>query len=332
MKKRYSIKKIQRIAIIRTDRIGEVLLSTPIIEALYKRFPGAKIVFVTSSYSSDIVSDRPDIDKVIIFDTFSRRLPIWSAINLANKLKADDFDMAIILNPHKILHLGCFLAGIPIRVGFNRKWPFLLTHKIEDNRDRARMHEVEYNLELLRIIDIYTDRLSPSMPITSESSLYVDGILNQTGIKSSNKIVVIHPGSSNTKKQWGIENFKKIVEALPETGNIDIVIIGDSSEKHLGAEMVSGRDKNVHDMTGFFTIKQLAAFLKRADLLITNDNGPMHIAAAVRTKVLALFNKDAIGSNPIRWCPYGDGHTVFYKDFADLKPKEVIEAVKTILK
>ncbi len=331
MKKPHNFKKIQRIAIIRTDRIGEVLLSTPVAEALYKRFPGAKIDFVTSSYSSDIVSGRPDIDKVIIFDTFSKRLPIWSAVNLANKLKTGDFDMAIILNPHKVLHLGCFLAGIPIRVGFNRKWPFLLTHKIDDNRDSAGMHEVEYNLELLRIIDIYTDKISPSMPITSESSLYVDGILNQAGIKSGNKIVAIHPGSSNTKKQWGIGNFKKIAEVLSETDKIDIVVIGDRSEKHLGAEIVSGRSKNVYDMTGLFTIKQLAAFLKRADLLITNDNGPMHIAAAVGTKVVAIFNKSVPGSNPVRWGPYGEGHTIFYNPLDKISPKEVIMAAKDAL-
>lgn len=332
MKKIPRLDHIKKIIVIRTDRIGEVLLSTPVIEALYKYFPGVKIDFVTSQYSTDIVSDRTDIDEVIIFDTFSKRLPVWSAISLADKLRSKRYDMAIILNPHKILHLGSFLAGIPIRVGFNRKWPFLLTHKAGDTRDAARMHEVEYNLELLRIIDIYVDKLCPFMPVLSKSSFYTEGIFNQRGIKSGSKIVVIHPGSSNTKKQWGIDNFKKVAEALSETGNIDIVIIGDRSEKHLGAKIVPGRKKNVHDLTGLFTIKQLAAFLKKADILITNDNGPMHIAAAVGTKVIALFNKDAYGSNPVRWGPYGYGHTVFHKDFADITPDEIVNAVKTILK
>jgi ADP-heptose:LPS heptosyltransferase len=84
-------------------------------------------------------------------------------------------------------------------------------------------------------------------------------------------------------------------------------------------------------MTRLFTIKQLAAFLKRADLLITNDNGPMHIAAAVGTKVLALFNKDVIGSNPIRWAPYGEGHTIFYNPLDKISPEEVIRAAKDAL-
>ena len=124
MKKNPKSKNIRKIVVIRTDRIGEVLLSTPVVEALYKRFPGSKIDFITSPYSLDIISDRPDINEVIGFDTFSKRLSVYSAIGLANRLRPKCFDMAIVLNPHKILHLGCFLANIPIRVGFDRKWPF----------------------------------------------------------------------------------------------------------------------------------------------------------------------------------------------------------------
>ena len=332
MKKLHNCKKMQRIVVIRTDRIGEVLLSTPVIEALHKRFKDATIDFVTSPYSVDIVSDRVGIDKVILFDTFSKRLPVWSAISLASKLRSECYDMAVILNPHKILHLGCFLAGIPIRVGFSKKWPFLLTHRTDDNRDEARKHEVEYNLELLRIIDIYADKISPLMPVLSKSSSEVGSILNKAGIKDKNKIVAIHPGSSNAKKQWDIKNFSKVAKALVETGNIDVVVIGDKSEKHLSEYVVLGAGKNTYDLAGLFTIKQLAAFMQRADILITNDNGPMHIAAAVGTKVVAIFNKDVSGSNPSRWAPYGDGHRVFYKDFNDIKPEEITESVKAILK
>jgi len=331
MKKLHNCKKMQRIVVIRTDCIGEVLLSTPVIEALHKRFKDAKIDFVTSPYSADIVSDRIDINKVILFDTFSKRLPVWNAISLANKLRPKSFDMAVILNPHKILHLGCFLAGIPIRVGFKRKWPFLLTHKIEDNRDEAKMHEVEYNLELLRIIDIYTDKLYPFMPVLSNSGSEVDGLLNKVGIKPHGRIVAIHPGSSNKKKQWGIDNFKKVVKSLSEEGKMDVAIIGDKSEKELGSKISAGMGENVHDLTGIFTIKQLAAFLKKTGILITNDNGPMHIAAAVGTRIIALFNKDVAGSNPVRWGPCGDGHTIFYEDFDKIKPEEIIEAVNTVL-
>ena len=207
----------------------------------------------------------------------------------------------------------------------------MLTHRTDDNRDEARKHEVEYNLELLRIIDIYADKISPIMPVLSKNASEVEGILNKAGIKDKNKIVAIHPGSSNARKQWDIKNFTKVAKALAEIGNIDVVVIGDKSEKHLSEYVVSGAGKDTYDLAGLFTVKQLAAFMQRADILITNDNGPMHIAAAVGTKVVAIFNKDVSGSSPLRWAPYGDGHRVFYKDFNDIRPEEIIEAAKIVL-
>ena len=324
-------KAFKNIVIIRTDRLGEVLLATPVIEALHKRFPSASISFLTSPYSMDIVIDRPDISEVITFDTYSKRVPFWCAFSLAAKLKKRRFDLAIILNPHKVLHMACFLAGIPTRVGFNRKWPFLLTHKAEDRRGRVKQHEVEYNLELLRILDIYKSKLSPFMPVLSKSSYYVEGILNQTGITGQKKIVAIHPGSSNPDKKWQVEKFRKVAQELADTGHVDVVIIGDRKEKALAEEISSGLGKSTHNLAGIFTIRKLIAFFKKADILITNDNGPMHIAASVGTKVVALFNKDVIGSNPTRWGPYGEGHTVIYKSFDDLQAQEVIEATKKIL-
>lgn len=331
MKTPLKLKQIRRIAIIRTDRIGEVLLSTPVIEALSHFFKDAEISFVTSAYSSGIIEPRPDIKDVILFDTFSKRPPLLSALELSNKLKPGAFDIALILNPHRVLHLGCYLAGIPIRAGFNRKWPFLLTHRAHDNRAKAIMHEVEYNLEFLRIIDIYADKIPPSMPVSSKESGYVEALLKSRGIKEDSTIVSIHPGSSNAKKRWDIGNFRKVVSALSETGRISMLIIGDKNERALGKEIISGTKENVYDMTGLFTIGELAALLKASRLLITNDNGPMHMAAAVGTRVIALFNKDAAGSDPKRWGPYGEGHIVFYKPVNEITPDEVIQSSLNIV-
>ncbi len=332
MKRRNRLRDIRRIVVLRTDRIGEVLLSVPVIEALHKRFPEAEIDFVTSAYSADIIKQRPDIARIILFDTFSAKTPLWSAFRLANKLRPKAFDMAVVLNPHKVLHLACFLSNIPVRAGFNRKWPFLLTHRAEDNRDKAMMHEVEYNLRFLRIIDIYTDNTAPSMPVSGRDSSFIKEALRKAGITDKDKIVALHPGSSSAKKIWPVENFKKIAKSLSEANAAFIVIIGDEHEKPLGRKIALSLRSNVFDMTGFFTLKQLAALLKRAELFITNDNGPMHISAAVGTKTIALFNKDSQGSSPKRWSPYGEGHIVFHKPLNQISPEEVARAALDALK
>jgi heptosyltransferase III len=331
MKNANKPQNVQDIVILRTDRIGEVLLSTPVIEALKRNFPKARINFITSPYARDIISDRADIDKVLTFDTICNKASSFDAFKLAKKLSMLSCDMAIVLNPHKVLHLGVFLAGIRYRVGFERKWGFLLNAKAEDTRDKAKMHEVNYNLQLLRLLDIYEEGIMPFMPVLSKSSFYVKGLLEQTGVTGKKRIVAIHPGSSNPSKIFPIDKFKEVIKALVEPGAIDIVIIGSREEKALCAKIKSGLGRDVHDLSGLFTLRKLAAMCKASDLFITNDNGPMHIAAAVGTKVLALFNRDAVGSNPLRWGPYGEGHVVIYKSFKSITPDEIAEKAKAML-
>jgi len=331
MKNHNNLNSIRNIVILRTDRIGEVLLSTPVIEALKRRFPKASVSFVTSHYARDIVVDRSDLSEVITFDTIAKKLSLWKAFELAGKLKKHSFDMAVVLNPHKILHLAVFLAGIRYRVGFDRKWGVLLNAKTQDKRHEAKMHEVDYNLQLLKVIDIYEENIYPFMPVLSRGSYYVNGLLAQTGVTGSKKVVVIHPGSSNPGKRYPADKLKDVVRGLVKTGNVDIVIIGSKDDKILCDSIKADFGNEVHNLAGLLSLRELAAILKVSDLFITNDNGPMHIAAAVGTKVLALFNKDAIGSNPVRWSPYGKGHVVLYKSFNNITPDEVIQATKEIL-
>ena len=116
-----------------------------------------------------------------------------------------------------------------------------------------------------------------------------------------------------------------------ETGGIDVILVGSRDEKVLCDDIKSGFGNGVHDLSGLFTLGQLAAVLKASNLFITNDNGPMHIAASVGTKVVALFNKNVIGSNPTRWGPYGEGHIIIYKNFDDITPDGILEhAVKSL--
>jgi len=329
MKAKTKLSSIKRIVILRTDRIGEVLLSTPVITAIKRSIPHASISFITSPYAMDIVFDRDDLSEVLAFDTTLSKPVLWHAISLAAKLRKRSFDMALILNPHKLLHLGCFLAGIRYRIGYDRKWAFLLTHRVKDEKAQSAMHEVEYNLGFLKILDILEKDIAPSLPLSKESSLFVDKIFSNSGLlkTAEKKIVAIHPGSSNASKRWPIEKFKEVIKAFIHEGDKEVVLIGDKSEKALCNQIGHDLSQGLHDFSGLFSLKELPVFLKSLDLLITNDNGPMHIAAAVGTKVVAIFRAEATGSNPRRLGPYGEGHATL----VDPSPEDVIETVKRIV-
>ncbi len=302
---------IKNIVIFRTDRIGEVLLSTVCIDALRGHFPRSSITFVTSHYAKDTVSGRDNIDEVFIFDTITKGNLFLKLIKLLSYLRKRRFDLAVLLNPHKILHLGCFLVGIKYRLGYDRKWGFCLTHKIEDKKYECKKHEIEYNLDLLKIIGVKEEVIPPHLAIFKEDFDYVDRLIKQSGLDNNKPIVAIHPGSSNPQKRWPKDNFSSLIGKVKANLDCNVVLLGGKEDKKLVLDILSGCDQAALDLTGVFRIKQLAAFFKKCALFIGNDAGPMHIAAAVGTSVIALFGN---ASNPTRWRPWGKGHTVLYKE------------------
>ncbi len=320
---------IKRIVIFRTDRIGEVLLSTICIDALKKRFPQCHITFVTSDYAKDIISGRDDIDEVFIFDTLTDSNLSLRLIKLISYLRKRSFDLAVILNPHKILHIGCFLAGIKYRLGYDRKWPFCLTHRIEDRKYECKKHETEYNLDLLRIIGVEEEVVPPHLPIIKAGQDYIKRLVKQSGLDNGKPIVSIHPGSSNRAKRWPPEKFSLLIKKIKTNFDCNIVLLGNKTDKELILKILSDAGQAVLDLSEAFTIKQLAAFLRKCAIFIGNDAGPMHIAAAVETPVIALFGE---ASSPTRWRPRGKRHVVLHKNnINEITTDEVTEAVSQVI-
>lgn len=319
---------IKKIVIFRTDRIGEVLLSTVCIDALKRHFSQSHITFVTSDYAKDIVLGRDDIEEVFIFDTATGDNSFLRLIKLIFYLRKRRFDLAVVLNPHKMLHLGCFLAGIRYRLGYDRKWSFCLTHKTKDKKHECTKHEIEYNLDLLKFIGVKEKVIGPHLAISKRNFDYTDRLVRQSGLDSDKPVVAIHPGTSNPAKRWTPENFSLLIKKIKDNFDCNIVLLGDEEDKELISGILSANEQAGLDLSNAFTIKQLAAFLKRVKLFIGNDAGPMHIAASVGTPVIALFGK---ASNSIRWRPWGESHVVLHKDDINaITVDEVTEAIKNI--
>ncbi|MFH0732432.1 MAG: glycosyltransferase family 9 protein [Candidatus Omnitrophota bacterium] len=320
---------ITNIAVFRTDRIGEVLLSTVCISALKNYFPKSRIIFITSDYAKDIVSGRSDIEEVFIFNTLAGQNSLLRFFKLISYLKRKRVDLAVILNPHKLLHMGCFLAGIKYRLGYDRKWAFCLTHKIEDKKGESVKHEAEYNLDLLEAVGVKA-KYEPffDIAVSAQDSDYIARALNQSGLDNARPIIAIHPGSSNPLKVWPKKHFSLLIKKLKAGLDCNIVLIGSMDDKGVISKIVSECKDAVYDLSGSFTIKQLFCFFKSCKAFIGNDAGPMHIAASAGIPVIALFGS---ASSPARWRPWGRGHIVLHKDrIEDISVDEVVEAVKSI--
>lgn len=298
------MKQYKNILIVRTDRIGDVILTTPAIEAMRANFPNAKITVLVSGMTRDLVNGNPYIDEILTDDRQGRLKDVYGFWKLVALIRSRKFDVAFIFHTKKRTNLFCFLAGIPERVGYkDRHYSFLLTKGFEDRRHLGEQHEVQYCLDLLRKMGLQVQSPSTFLPKDPKAEEWARAWL-KTNNPSGLKIVAIHPGASDSTKRWPSGCFMGLVDQLVEKHHCLVVVIGAGVAVDLACELRSQCSRPFIDLTGQTTISQIGSLLRRCHLLISNDSGPMHIGAAVGIYVIALFLRNQPGINPERWKPY----------------------------
>jgi len=313
---------VKKILVVRNDRFGEFLLIIPALRALKEKFKDAKIFAVVNPYVKELAKAISYIDEIITWE--NRKHKFREILFFSHKLRKENFDLCIIFNPSKEFNIISFLAGIPIRVGYARKWDFLLTHKIEDKKYLGLKHEIDYNLELVGIIGADTDDKSLNLEI--KEKIYIPQIDNY---KNS---VVVHPWTSDSIKQWPIEYFRDLVLRLAKELNEKVIIIGGKENLDISQKYFSDLDESIINLTGKTTLLELAVILKNSKILISLDSGPVHLASCVDTPVLAIFRNDIPAKSPIRWGPRSKKSIVIAKNnLSDITVEEVLDKVKEVL-
>jgi heptosyltransferase-2 len=336
----------KRILIVRTDRIGDVLLSTPVIRALRDNYPFAYIAMMVAPYAKDIVDGNPYLDEVIIYDKDVKHSSWASSIRFALSLKKKRFDLAIVLHPVNRAHLLTFFAGIPRRIGYDRKFGVLLTDRIRHTKQLGQKHELEYNLDLVRYLGIQPQDKNLFMPIKPESEEWVEALFKQEGINKSHRLLAIHPGASCISRIWPADRYARVADRLVESKGFKIFILAGPQTLDLKAaeDVIKYMHHPVINLAGKISLSQLASLLKRCKLLISTDTGPMHIASAVGTPQVVIFGRNQPGLSPLRWGPTSKTHRILHKevgcieclahncvkDFACLKAVTVDDVVNTV--
>lgn len=306
-------KNLKRVLVVRNDRFGEFLLNIPVFRALKETYPSVGITLVADPSVSDLVHKIPYVDEVLYWKR--TRHFIWEKAAFLFQLRRRKFDAAVILNPTKAMNIFTFLAGIPVRAGYKRKWDFLLTVTMEDTKGAGLKHEVEANLELAGLLGA----------ATGNKSICLSGIDANMG----RDLIAIHPFTSDEIKQWPIERFERLALELAAAGGRRIVIVG---KPESARDRFTASDPNIIDLIGKTSLPQLAELLSRCVVLISCDSGPVHLACCMNTPVVALFRNDIRGKNPERWGPWGSGHTVLQKsNLKDISIGEVKDTVDEIV-
>jgi len=296
------MKEFSNILVCRTDKIGDLVLTLPVANALRDNFPNANITFLVSKYASEIVQGHKAINDVMIYE------PEISVFELAKEIRKRKFDLAIVVFPVFKIALALWIARVPIRVGTGyRIYSLLFNERVYEHRKYAQKHEVEYNLNLIKKIGAEVKEIEFDLFIPDSAFEKVKNILSKHGLSEKN-FIIVHPGSKGSARDLKPERFKELVKILSQEG-FKIVLTGSDKEKEL-TSFVAGDFKNVYNFSGLFNLKELSALIKLSSLFISNSTGPLHIASAIGTPVIGFYPPIKVMS-PKRWGPYISEKLIF---------------------
>jgi ADP-heptose:LPS heptosyltransferase len=321
--------KIKNILVVRNDRFGEFLLNIPALRALRETFTNAKIIVIINPTVRELAGGITFIDEIIEWERKEHSLP--EKLGLISALRRKNIDIAIMLHPSKDFNIFTFLCGIPRRVGYARKWGFLLTHKIEDRKYIGNQHEVEYNLELVGLIGAKTEDKSLSLSIANGKT---EILLKEFKTENQDSLIAVHPWTSDPIKQWPLINFRQLAQRLINDLEVTVVIIGGKEELTKSTEFFNNLGQNrLINLTGKTSLKEAALVLKKCKLLVSGDSGPVHLASCVGTPVLAIFRNDIPAKSALRWGPRSEGSVVMQKSkLEDITVSEVFNKAREVLK
>ncbi|MFH1478945.1 MAG: lipopolysaccharide heptosyltransferase II [Candidatus Omnitrophota bacterium] len=306
------LSKIKNILIIRTDRIGDVVLSTPTITAARKAFPKSRISVMAAPIAKELVEGNPYIDEVIIYD---KKKGFLSDMDFISKLKKKRFDLALILHTTKRINIITYLARIPNRVGYKRgKFDLLLTKGLEYTKRFGEKHESEYSLDILRELGLNIESYPLFVPIDKKKQDEIMGLLYKNGLKEGKGFIVIHPGASSRSKMWPLEYFAALSDKMIEKFSSEIVIISSEDQADIGSRVKSLMKHTSISLCGKTSVGDLAPLFKKALLMVSNDSGPVHIASSIGCPVISIFSRNEPGLDPARWRPLSEKSSVFHKD------------------
>jgi heptosyltransferase-1 len=294
----------RRILLIKPSSLGDIVHALPAAIALKRRFPAASLTWLVKRQWADVLEGSSAVHHILAVDLSLRG---WSAAIRA--VRAGQFDLVVDLQGlFRSAVLG-WLSGAPVRVGFangREGSPWFYTHKVAVVD--PEMHAVDRYLLIPRFLGgapAPIGALDFPVAVNSGADKKVSEMLLSAGAMAGSPLVAINAGARWPTKQWPSSAFAEVADQLQDKG-VRVVVIGSVAESHPASTVLSHMRTSPIDLVGQTSIKEVIALLRRAHLLITNDSGPMHVAAALGTAVVALFGP----TDPLRTGPYGPGHRV----------------------
>jgi heptosyltransferase-2 len=299
------VSDIKRVVVRGTNWVGDSVMTVPALRALRRLLPDAQITLAIRPSAKGVFSEVDFVDEVLVYD----RRNAFSIVSQIREWRRRQFDLAVLFQNAFEAALIPFLAGVPVRLGYatESRQP-LLTHPIPLPDWRSSKHEVFYYLYLITALEQLLSGTSTvceadpdiSLPISESRQAEATELLRSFGVDAEQSVVAICPGSINSRaKRWPAESYAALADRLLEEQR-QVLLIGSRDEIDVTNEVTSRMRNQPIVLTGKTTLDQITAVLSKVDLVVTNDTGPAHIAAALGCPTIVIFGP----TNPLTTRPF----------------------------
>ncbi len=294
----------RRVLVVRQDRLGDLMLTTPIATALKKAISDCHITYMIRSYLHEVIGNNPSIDAVW-HTAYSPAFSEWW--HWVRKIRRERFDAVLLCKPDSGAHTWiAALARIPIRVGSSGKYDArFLTHNLPVDPRNPSMHAVEHVTAMAQYLTstpLQSERLY--LPVLPHHEQHAEELLRANGIDRTKPFFCIHPGTGGTSHAWYPERYGQVARKMHEATGWKAVVTGGSNEKALADVVCQQAGEVAVNFAGQTSVRVLGAVLRRAKLLVSGDTGAVHVSASVGTPCIVVHPVSDYRVREKRWHPW----------------------------
>ncbi len=290
--------------------LGDLVMATPILEDVRSKWPQAQITAMCQTNVAPLLYNNPHIDEIFSFKKPNGWMHRTQHLKIIEPIKAGAYDLGILLTNSFSSAYWFWRGGVKNRIGYSSNFKSLLLNEaiaLPSNLDKQHL-VLTYKM-LLEPLGIPISNSIPHLYISAEEKMNAERILKDNGVQSNNQIIIgINPGAAyGSAKCWLPERFHQVTEKLIQRNNVVVVYFGDASGTPLVNDIcMNFSSERVINLAGKTTLRELVALINCCSVFLTNDSGPMHIAAALGVKLLALFGS----TDEVRTGPYPAGRII----------------------
>jgi heptosyltransferase-2 len=277
--------KIRRIVIRTANWIGDAVMTLPAMMAIRETYPDAHIAVVANPLVARLLENHPGCDEIIVYNKRGEHAGVFGMLRFAYTLRRRKFDCAILFQYAIEAGVMAFLAGIPRRLGFTTDGRrFLLTHPVPFSSTEKTIHQTDAFLRIVNHYDITAAAKVQTLALLEEERLWAKEQLPE------GPVVVINPGAAyGSAKRWYPERFAAVADFLAKEHGMTAVLIGGPAEVEVGKDIAAVMQSTALNFVGKTSVRQMMSLIDAASLMVTNDSGPMHVAAAFNVPIVAIF-------------------------------------------